>query len=90
MRLRPRVDSNQKDIAAALMKMGATVFSLAAIGGGCPDLLVGWRGVTYLVEVKGEKGKFTPAQEDFYTRWRGGSILCLRTVSDAIDFLRKH
>jgi hypothetical protein len=72
------------------MKMGATVFSLAAIGGGCPDLLVGWRGVTYLVEIKGEKGKFTPAQEDFYTRWRGGSILCLRTVSDAIDFLRKH
>jgi hypothetical protein len=87
MRLRPRVDSNQKDIAAALMKMGATVFSLAAIGGGCPDLLVGWRGVTYLVEVKGEKGKFTPAQTDFYERWKGGPIACLRTTVDVVEFL---
>jgi Holliday junction resolvase len=90
VRLRPRVDANQKSIAAALMKMGASVFSLASQGSGCPDLLCGWRGTTYLVEVKAEKGKFTPDQEDFYDRWRGGPIVCLRSVGEAVDFFGRR
>lgn len=67
MRARPRIDANQPDIVKALRKMGAFVQSLAAVGDGCPDLLVGFRGKTYLIEVKDgdkppSKRALTPAE----------------------------
>ena len=50
----PRTDGNQAEVVAALQAYGASVQSLAGVGKGCPDLLVGFRGVTYLLEVKDE------------------------------------
>lgn len=50
-------DSNQKDIVDALRRMGCFVFSLHAVGKGCPDLLLAhpktrrW----YLAECKNPK-----------------------------------
>lgn len=43
MRKYGRTDSNHAEIAAALRKAGASVVSLASVGNGCPDLLVGFR-----------------------------------------------
>jgi hypothetical protein len=43
-------DVNEKTIIAALRSVGATVQQLDAPG--CPDLLVGFRGVNTLMEVK--------------------------------------
>jgi hypothetical protein len=40
MRLRAKVDANQKSIVAALRKVGCLVASLAQVGAGIPDLLV--------------------------------------------------
>ena len=47
-----RVDANHVAVVAALRKAGATVQSLAGVGKGVPDLLVGIRGKTALLEVK--------------------------------------
>jgi Holliday junction resolvase len=49
-----KVDANQPEIVKELRKIGAFVQSLASIGKGCPDLLVGFRGKWHLFEVKDE------------------------------------
>ena len=50
---------------------GCAVLSLAAMGRGIPDLLVAFGGVTWLVEVKGPKGKETEDQQKFALQWTG-------------------
>ena len=52
MRRSAKVDGNQAAIVSALRKAGAHVQSLAAIGKGCPDLLVSHHGRWYVLEVK--------------------------------------
>lgn len=47
-----QIDANQTEIIASLREHGATVQSLRAIGKGCPDLLVGFRGQNFLMEIK--------------------------------------
>jgi len=47
-----KVDANQKAIIEALRSIGAEVQSLASIGGGCPDLLVAYRGRWTIAEIK--------------------------------------
>jgi hypothetical protein len=71
MRYAARVDQNQADIVEALRKAGAYVWII-----GLPvDLLVGYKGHTFLVEVKnGPKRRLTPLQADFFESWRGGTL----------------
>lgn len=57
MRKYGKVDGNQAEIVRSLRHIGAVVQSLASVGGGCPDLLVGFRGQWYLIEVK-QKGEW--------------------------------
>lgn len=84
-----RTDSNHAEITLAFRGQGASVFSLHAVGDGCPDLLVGFAGVTALVEVKkpfgpkgGGGGKLTDDQLDFRARWRGAPVHVVRTLED--------
>ncbi len=76
MRHRPRIDANQQAIVKALRQAGASVQSLASIGLGVPDLLVGFCGVNYLVEVKDgsappSRRLLTDAELDWQSRWAG-------------------
>jgi hypothetical protein len=82
-----RIDSNHKEIVAALRQAGATVVSLAAMKHGCPDLLVGYQGETILMEVKMPKGKFTPDQLDFIGKWKGGAVSRVDSVDAALRAL---
>jgi len=89
MRRAAKVDDNQAEIVAALRKIGATVQPLHAVGQGCPDLLVGWRGMTSLLEVKdGAKPpsarKLTEDQEKWHANWRG-QVAVVETVEQAIE-----
>ena len=61
-----KIDDNHGAIVSALKAEGLSVQSLAGIGGGVPDLLVGARGLTYLVEVK--DGEKTAVASDADTR----------------------
>ena len=73
MRRAAKVDDNQKDIVKALRAIGATV-RIVTQGEGIPDLLVGFRGHTVLMEVKdGNKPpsarKLTEAEQKFFEEW---------------------
>lgn len=59
-----RRDKNEPEIKAALEQVGAKVYPVSAEG--LPDTIVTFRGVVYLVEIKTDKGKLTPAQERFF------------------------
>jgi Holliday junction resolvase len=83
-----RIDTNHKQIVAALRQVGATVVSLASMKHGCPDLLVGYAGETLLMEIKRDsKAKFTPDQLDFMAKWRGGPVSRVDSVDSAIRAL---
>lgn len=87
-----RVDDNQAAIVSALRQMGATVQSIAAVGAGAPDLLVGYRGTNWLLEVKDgakvpSKQKLTPAEREWHDQWRG-HVTIVRSVADALAVLR--
>lgn len=84
-----RVDANQLEIVKALMAIGCTVADTSRSGEGFPDLVVGYRGVNFLLEVKdGDKSPsrraLTPAQVSFHEKWRG-SLSIVMTVDEAIQ-----
>ena len=86
-----KVDRNQSEIVLALRKVGATVHPLHAVGFGCPDLLVGYRGQNLLMEVKdGElppsARRLTPDQIGFHSLWRG-QVAVVKSVDEAITAL---
>ena len=91
MRMHPRLDDNHNEIVSALRVAGASVQSLASIGGGCLDLLVGIRGVTTVIEIK--DGKKTPSkklltgdEQIWYDSWRGSKFI-VYSVDDALKAL---
>ena len=80
MRRAAKVDANQREVVAALRAAGASVQLLHAVGEGCPDLLVGYKGLNMLLEVKdGSKPpsaqKLTPQQEEWHRDWRGHRVV---------------
>ena len=83
MRTAARVDINQAAIVKALRQCGVSVQSMAQIGKGCPDLLVGHHNKNWAIEVKGAKGKLTPDQLEWIQAWRG-EVHIVRTVDDAL------
>jgi len=79
-----RVDANQAEIVDALRKVGATVLHLHEVGEGCPDIVAGFRGVNYLIEIKTIKGKINRMQREWHYLWRG-QICVVRTVDEALE-----
>ena len=80
------MDSNHAEIVDALRRMGCSVQSLAPVGKGCPDLLVGYSGRNILLEVKAPKGKPTNDQMTWGARWNG-QMGIVRSVADVIRVL---
>lgn len=69
LRTAAKVDGNHAQIVSALRKAGIAVKSLAAIGGGFPDLLCAFRGVAVLLEIKRPGEKPNAAQIEFLATW---------------------
>lgn len=93
MRRAAKTDANHTEIVAALRKCGAVVHSLAAVGGGMPDLLVGYRGRTALVEIKdGNKPPsarvLTADQQRWHAGWKGGIVAIVDNVDAALRVLK--
>ncbi len=61
MRRAAKIDTNQNEIVDALRLAGATVAITSAVGGGFPDLVVGYECRNYLIEVK--DGKKSPSKQ---------------------------
>lgn len=76
MRRAAKTDANQAEIVADLRAVGATVQPLHAVGKGCPDILVGWRGRNVLIEIKDgsrvpSERRLNDIQVDWHAAWRG-------------------
>ena len=80
-------DANHIEIVEKLRSIGAVVVDLAAVGKGVPDILVGFRGKTYLMEIKTAKGYVRATQEQFFRSWNGGHIAVVRSFDDAYNVL---
>jgi hypothetical protein len=92
VRLRARVDANHSEIVQAFRVLGATVFDASGVGKGFPDLVCGFQGKTYLVEVKdGAKSKsarkLTGAQEAFHAGWQGDPPVIVESTEDVVVLL---
>jgi hypothetical protein len=84
-----RVDENQKTIVHTFIALGASVCVLSTVGRGVPDLLIGYRGKSVLVEVKrDEKAGYTEPQIKFMKEWRGGPISRIDSVDAVIRLIK--
>jgi len=79
-----RVDQNQEAIVTTARQMGASVYSLADVGDGVPDLLIGIFGITEVWEVKnGIQGELTDDQVIFHNTFKGCAQI-IRSEAEAI------
>lgn len=84
-----RVDQNHSAIVKGLRAVGASVQSIAAVGKGCPDLLVGFRGLNVVLEVKdGDRSpsrrKLTDDEGKWHEAWRG-QVSTVYSLDDALQ-----
>lgn len=93
MRRAARTDANHTEIVRALREHGCFVQSLAAIGDGCPDLLIGAAGNTALLELKDgtrppSEQRLTVAQQLWHAAWRGGTLAIVNDIEGALRVAR--
>lgn len=80
-----RRDANEPEIVEALETAGAAVERLNCSTGGVLDLLVGFRGMLYLLEVKTDQGRLNAAQRAFLKKFKGTPCFVVRNVYDALQ-----
>lgn len=78
-----RRDTTHGPIRDRLRELEASVADTADLGDDFPDLIVGLCGSTFLVEVKGPKGKASDGQTEFARTWRGSPVVLLRSPEEA-------
>lgn len=88
MRKRAATDRNQSVIVNALRRVGCTVYCTHQLGDGFPDIVVGFRGVNYLLEIKdGHKPpsaqRLTPDERKFHEAWQG-SVTVVNSIDAAL------
>lgn len=79
-----KVDNNQADIVDALRAVGASVLHLQGLEEGAPDILVGYRGVSFLMELKMDTGRVSKAQKQWHERWRGLRVAVVRSADESL------
>lgn len=85
-----RRDANHNEIVEGLQRVGASVLTLtSASGTGVPDLLVGFRRVNYLLEIKdGKKRKserqLRPEQLIWHLTWKGLKPVKVENLEQAL------
>ena len=87
-----KIDANHEAVVLALRSAGATVQSLAGVGKGTPDLLVGYKGQTMLMEVKdGFKAPsarlLTEDQLKWHGAWKGGALAVVDNPDAALRMI---
>ena len=84
MRHAARIDANQAQIVSALRAAGAYVWIISLP----VDLLVGYEGHTFLVEVKTDsKKRLTALQGDFFNNWSGSTLARIDSPDAALRMI---
>lgn len=74
-----KVDANHAEVVAALRAAGASVIDTSRLGKGVPDLIVGFREITLLMEIKNPKTQYgrrglNKNQRVWAETWQGGAV----------------
>jgi phosphopantothenoylcysteine synthetase/decarboxylase len=90
MRIR-RVDANQREVVKALRKAGAEVTFIHTLGKGVPDLLVSFRNVWSVMEVKdGSKPpsarELTPDEKEWIAKQKA-LVAIINSPEEAVRFI---
>lgn len=81
------IDRNARDIEKHLSDIGASVQRITALRSqdrGVPDLIVGWGGVNFLIEIKADDGGLKDSQEEWHRRWKGKPVAVVRSPVEAL------
>lgn len=94
MRRAARTDANQQQVIDALRRVGCCVRDTSRVGMGFPDLVVGYKGHNYLIEVKDgakpqSKRALTPDERAFFYEWRGQTAVVLGP-EDAVQYITRR
>lgn len=91
MRRAAKTDTNQGEIVNGLRSIFGPecVFDASGMGKGFPDLVIGVRGKTLLMEVKTKTGKLTTDQIIFHKLW-DGQIAVVTTLEEALQVIAKE
>lgn len=88
MRRAAKRDGNHNAIVQALEQIGCTVLDLSRLGGDAPDILCGYRGESWLLEIKNPEGRnrLSEGQQEFLATWRGKAAV-VRSVYEAVGIV---
>lgn len=91
MRRAARIDANQNEIVCALRGVGATVAITSMVGAGFPDIVVGYRGQNYMIEIKDgskppSRRRLTDDEQKFHDLWRG-TVIVVNNIDEALQLL---
>ena len=89
-----RVDDNQAGIHDRLFEWGCSVESIASVGKGCPDSLVGYMGENFIFEIKNPKRKpcerkLRDNQLEWHTNWKG-HVNKIETFEEAVEIIKER
>jgi len=88
-----RTDANHKKLIDKIRQIpSASVFSTHEVGKGFPDIVVGYRGLNYMFEIKdgkktASKKKLTQAEIKFHSNWTG-QISVVEKIEDILNILK--
>lgn len=93
MRRAAKVDRNQAEIVEIFEDYGFSVQRAQAMGSGFPDLILGYGGRNYLVEVKDwqkkpSERKLNDLQREWHAAWKG-QVCVVETAIEAIKLAEK-
>ena len=91
VRRKAQVDDSQAEIVEGLRKAGVAVAVTSSAGQGFPDIVTGFRGQNYLIEIKDgkkppSKRKLTPDQVSFHNQWKG-QIAVAKSLTEAFKII---
>lgn len=86
-----KLDNNHHEIVDGLIQLGATVISMAGVKYGVPDILVGYHGKNYLMEIKNNdtRGKLSESQIKWHKSWCG-QVCVINSIEQAIDVITQE
>lgn len=84
-------DKNHDDIVDELRLLGISVVELHQVGGGIPDIMIGYAGVNIFGEIKNPShlNGLTPAQKVFHKEWQG-QVKIIYSSQDAVKEIIKE
>lgn len=88
-----KIDKNQPGLVKQMRQVGMSVFVTSMVGNGFVDVVCGYRGMNFLIEIKDpaqphSKRKLTPDEQIFHDNWKGSTHV-VETIFDVMRILNE-